>query len=429
MRGGAMVDAAAFRDMLSQWPSGVTIVTTLVDGVRHGMTASSFSSVSLSPPLVSICLDRKLYTHGLIADSGVFGVSVLAKDQAELARRFAGMVPEVTDRFAGETWSTATTGVPLLDSGLGWVDCTVVHQHPGGDHTIFVGEVSAAHTARRTAPLLFHSRGWGQFADVLPDVAALSDSGLVAALAARDGDAAWVAEAAARVAATGIRVRVLDLTTGDAAAVPLPDGASGSALVADPGQARQALDLGVPTLELALADPREAAQVVERLGPLAPRTSVIVPHAFLPRCADDVLAAVHVLSGAGVLEICLDDTAGEATLLEIRATLQEAVGVARPVPLRVSLEDRDRLGLVKALTALKSGVNHFDTTLVGLDGALATEDLIRLLGTIDVHTPVDGAALGLLAEHVRRRLADRADLPARRHDLSPYPPDHVGAAG
>lgn len=423
-----MVDATAFRDVLSQWPSGVTIVTTLVDGVRHGMTASSFSSVSLTPPLVSICLDRRLYSHQLVSDTGIFGVSVLAKDQAELARRFAGMVPGVTDRFAGESWSTAHTGVPLLDSGLGWVDCRVVHAHPGGDHTIFVGEVMAAHTARRTAPLLFHSRGWGQFADVLPDVAALSDSGLVAALAARDEDPGWIAAAAGEVGAAGVRVRLLDLTR-DPAPTRLPAQVAGSALVATAEQAARAVDLGVETLEVALPslEPGRVEAAVELLGDHVGTAVVVIRDAFPSARADDVLGAVQALSAAGVREICLDDTAGAATPLEVRALLQEAVGIARPVPLRVGLEDRDRLGLVKALTALKSGAHHFDTTLAGLDGALATEDLVRLLGTLDVDTPVDGTALGRLADRVRHRLDERADLPARR--TSPTTTENVGAAG
>lgn len=423
-----MVDATAFRDVLSQWPSGVTIVTTLVDGVRHGMTASSFSSVSLDPPLVSICLDRRLYTHQLVSDTGIFGVSVLAKDQAELARRFAGMVPGVTDRFAGEGWSTATTGVPLLDSGLGWVDCRVVHAHPGGDHTIFVGEVMAAHTARRTAPLLFHSRGWGQFADVLPDVAALSDSGLVAALGARDEAPAWIAEAAEAVAAAGIRVRLLDLTREPVPAT-LPAGATGSALVGTTDHVVQALDLGLETVEVALRAPVAggAEAVLDLLGAHAGHGVVVLRDAFLAQRADEVLATVQTLAGAGVREIVLDDTAGNATALEVRALLQEAVGIARPVPLRVGLADRDRLGLVKALTALKSGAHHFDTTLAGLDGALATEDLVRLLGTLDVDTPVDGTAVGRLADRVRHRLDERADLPVRRASLTTT--ENVGAAG
>src|SRR6478735_5491725 len=218
----AMVDPTTFRDVMAQWPSGVTVVTTLVDGAWHGMTASSFSSVSLDPPLVSVCLDRRLYSHGLISSSGVFGINVLAKDQAEVARVFAGMVPGVEDRFAGESWTTAETGTPLLDSALGWLDCRVVHEYPGGDHTIFVGEVVAGHAARRTAPLLFHSRGWGQFADVLPDVATPADGGLVAALRAREHSEDEVLGAARDVAASGVRVRVLDLTrnAGDPVVVP-----------------------------------------------------------------------------------------------------------------------------------------------------------------------------------------------------------------
>ena len=209
-----MVEPAMFRDVLAQWPSGVTVVTTVVDGVWHGMTASSFSSVSLDPPLVSICLDRTLYTHGLIQGSGVFGVNVLAKDQAEVARRFAGMSGAGHGPVRAARPGRWPAPAPRCSTpASGWVDCRVVHEHPGGDHTIFVGEVVAAHTARRTAPLLFHSRGWGQFADVLPDVATLSDGGLVSALTARGHNDPWVRKTAARVREAGVRVRMLDLTT------------------------------------------------------------------------------------------------------------------------------------------------------------------------------------------------------------------------
>ncbi len=441
-----MVEPAMFRDVLAQWPSGVTVVTTVVDGVWHGMTASSFSSVSLDPPLVSICLDRKLYTHGLIQGSGVFGVNVLAKDQAEVARRFAGMSGPVTDRFAGETWSLAGTGSPLLDSSLGWVDCRVVHEHPGGDHTIFVGEVVAAHTARRTAPLLFHSRGWGQFADVLPDVATLSDRGLVSALTARGHNDPWVRKTAARVREAGVRVRMLDLTT---TAVPTgrtrprtyDDAHANSALVDSGSGAREALDRGIGMVELhaEATDARSVDAALAMMGDDPARGAVILADAFEPSRMDAVLAAVEAFAGAGFREVCLDDTAGAATPLEVRSLLQEAVGIARPLPLRVRLHDADRLGLVKALTALKSGVHHFDTTLGGVDGAVATEDLVRLLGTVDVDTPVDAAALGKLARRVRQRLDTPVDLPRSTPDREPALPettlttvpfaDTVGAAG
>ena len=162
------VDAAAFRAALGQWPTGVALVTTVADGTWHGVTASSFSSVSLDPPLVSVCLARTAFVHDLVAGSGVFGVTVLGKDHADLGQRFARYDPAV-DRFAGNAWETAKSGAPLLSTALSWLDCQVVSAYDGGDHTIFVGEVLAAATPRTTSPLLYHSRTWGQFADQLPD--------------------------------------------------------------------------------------------------------------------------------------------------------------------------------------------------------------------------------------------------------------------
>ncbi|WP_300678028.1 flavin reductase [Nocardioides sp.] len=439
------MDASTFRDVMAQWPSGVTVVTTLDRaGAPHGMTASSFSSVSLDPPLVSICLTRTLYSHELIEASGVFGVNILAKGQADVGRRFAGMDTGVTDRFAGESWTLAETGVPLLDSALGWFDCRVVHAYPGGDHTIFVGEVVAGRAAGRSAPLLFHSRGWGQFADVLPDIATLSDSGLVAALVQTNrGDRAL--DVAAQAAEAGTRVRVADLTGGTPTLVvgdtaspvgqPWQTAENSSALVADPTQARVVLDAGVGLAELAL-DPTDEAAVaalIEGVAGIADRVVVNLDAPFGPDRLDAVVACVGALVAAGVAEIGLADTAGRATPLEVRGLLQEVVALARPVPVRMRLHDRDRLGLVKAITALKSGVRHFDTTLAGLDEAVATEDLIRLLAEVEVATPVDTAALIELARTVRHPVG-AADTPATggapfSAPASPDATDIVGAVG
>jgi flavin reductase (DIM6/NTAB) family NADH-FMN oxidoreductase RutF len=170
------VDAATFRAALGQWPSGVTVVTTVLADEWHGMTASSFSSVSLDPPLVSFSVARSAASHDRIAASGVFAVNILAKDQVELGKRFAGMVPGVTHRFEGLAATTAKTGCPLLPDVLAWLDCEVRHEYAGGDHTIFVGEVLAAEAPRMAPPLLYHSRVWGQFADVLPQEVVLVDA-------------------------------------------------------------------------------------------------------------------------------------------------------------------------------------------------------------------------------------------------------------
>ncbi len=433
-----MVDAATFRDVMAQWPSGVTVVTTLGgDGAWHGMTASSFSSVSLDPPLVSICLTKTLYSHQLISDSGVFGINVLAKDQIDVGRRFAGMDKNVVDRFEGETWSTAGTGVPLLDSALGWFDCRVLHAYPGGDHTIFVGEVMEGRAARKSAPLLFHSRGWGQFADVLPDIATLSDGGVVAGLAAA-GRAADTCAVAGQIAGAGVRVRVADVSAAGTPSeidVLVPRGLpleAASVVVSDRGQAERVLELGAGTVEFRVdpADPAAVARMLAELDGIADHSAVTVADPFGEGRLDVVLAAVQEFVRAGVAEIGLPDLAGGATPLRVRALLQEAVALARPVPLRLGLHDRDRLGLVKAITALKSGIRHFDSTLAGLDGAVATEDLIRLLQEVDVATPVDSAALVALAHTLRGPASQGTGLaPQPNVPTSAGHPQIVGAAG
>jgi flavin reductase (DIM6/NTAB) family NADH-FMN oxidoreductase RutF len=159
------VDSTTFRSVLGQWPSGVCLVTTVGP---HGMTASSFSSVSLDPPMVSVCLGNHLPSRALLGEAGKFAISFLGRDQAHIGRRFAGQDRSVTDRFAGLGWTITPNGCPVLSEAVAWLDCAVTHAYPGGDHTIFVGAVTGAALPRITAPLLFHSRNWRQLADPLP---------------------------------------------------------------------------------------------------------------------------------------------------------------------------------------------------------------------------------------------------------------------
>jgi flavin reductase (DIM6/NTAB) family NADH-FMN oxidoreductase RutF len=153
------VDPQAFKQAMSQFASGVTVVTTVHEGQRYGLTASSFTSVSVDPPLVLVCLGKQLRTHDLIADTGVFAVNVLGAHQLELGMRFAGLTA-AKDRFAGLATATAETGSPILPEVLAWVDCRLRHLYEGGDHSIFVGEVVALSAAVASAPLLYHNRLW-----------------------------------------------------------------------------------------------------------------------------------------------------------------------------------------------------------------------------------------------------------------------------
>ena len=103
---------ADFKRAMSQFASGVTVVTTRYGDKPIGMTASSFTSLSLDPPLVLVAVNKRLFTHNVIADSGIFAVNVLSARQLELGMRFAGMRPEIADRFAGLETGTATHRQP-----------------------------------------------------------------------------------------------------------------------------------------------------------------------------------------------------------------------------------------------------------------------------------------------------------------------------
>ncbi len=258
------VDADAFRAVMSRWPSGVTVVTTRDEDGPYGMTASSFSSVSLDPPLVSVCIARHLHSHDRIAASGRFAVNILDKDQVDLGLRFAGMLPDVEDRFAGIEVSTAVTGAPLLAGTLGHLDCRVWRVHDGGDHSIFVGEVLAAGTDPTASPLLYHSRSWGQFADVLASEAVLHRE-VAPGMAVLDAAFGASAEAPAELDTVVARV---------------------GALLAD-GPAHLVLD-DAP----AAADPRQVREVLQALAGHVGRTRVALRAGAGPVALANVLVAL-----------------------------------------------------------------------------------------------------------------------------------------
>lgn len=158
------IDSQSFRATLAQWASGVTVVTTVANGEKVGITASSFSSLSLEPPRVLICVAKRLYTHRAIEQSRIFGVNILSAEQQEWGMRFAGLVPELEDRFAGIDYFTAQTGSPLLPDVLGWLDCRLSAVYDGGDHSIFVGDVVAANAVEAGEPILYYNRQWRRMA-------------------------------------------------------------------------------------------------------------------------------------------------------------------------------------------------------------------------------------------------------------------------
>ena len=148
-----------FRTALSRFASGVTVVTTIdASGIPWGMTVSAFSSVSLEPPLVLICIDKHASGHDHLVEDSAFAVNILGEGQEEVSRRFAS---RDVDRFEGVGYRHGTTGTPLLEGAMAHIECIVVSTHPGGDHTIVVGEVVATGISEGK-PLLYYRGGYAQ---------------------------------------------------------------------------------------------------------------------------------------------------------------------------------------------------------------------------------------------------------------------------
>lgn len=149
----AQAAARAYRDVLGQYASGVTVVTTMLGGVPVGMTCQSFTSVSLDPPLVAFLPMRTSRAFAAIRQSRRFCVNFLAAEQTEVSNSFAS---RAEDKFDGVTWRPTSQGMPRLEDTVGWVDCTVQDVHEAGDHYLVIGKVEDLGQGEATRPLLFH---------------------------------------------------------------------------------------------------------------------------------------------------------------------------------------------------------------------------------------------------------------------------------
>lgn len=155
-------DPKAFREVLGHFCTGLTIVTgQSAEGNRFGLTASSFQSLSLDPPLVLYSVRREAASVGQVKAAGGFCVNVLREGQAPLARRFGS---PVEDRFAGQDWLQTPNGGWALPDALAVLECRLWSTYDGGDHEIIIGEVMHMHRAEGN-PLLYFR---GQFLHIGP---------------------------------------------------------------------------------------------------------------------------------------------------------------------------------------------------------------------------------------------------------------------
>jgi flavin reductase (DIM6/NTAB) family NADH-FMN oxidoreductase RutF len=159
MMPGAAVEPAAFRHAMRRLATGVTVVTTILEGKPKGFTATAFTSVSAEPPMVLVCVNRSARSHPVIAAAARFCVNVLSVAQEQLAVRFS---VHDGDPFADLTYQTQATGSPVLDESLAFFDCALAEEHTVGTHTIFVGTVVACGTGMGS-PLGYYGGGFRDF--------------------------------------------------------------------------------------------------------------------------------------------------------------------------------------------------------------------------------------------------------------------------
>jgi flavin reductase (DIM6/NTAB) family NADH-FMN oxidoreductase RutF len=147
-----------------QYPTGVTVVTTAVDGVPYGLAVNAFSSISLDPPLVLVCVNESSRSYPAVFDSDHLGVNILASDQRAVAGAFA---TSGGDKFAQLDWTRSERGVPVLDGVAGHFELEVKYKIPAFTHTIFIGEVIDARASGK-APLVYQGGGFFDGAQLVP---------------------------------------------------------------------------------------------------------------------------------------------------------------------------------------------------------------------------------------------------------------------
>lgn len=150
------IEASVYRGIIGQFATGVTVITTGVNGWLHGMTANAITSVSLDPLLLLVCVEKEAHTHDHLSRAAAFTVSILAEDQQDVSQTFATPNEPEEGRLQGVGYRIGENGAPIIDGCLASIQCEVTEQTDGGDHTIFIGRVLDATSERDAPPLLFY---------------------------------------------------------------------------------------------------------------------------------------------------------------------------------------------------------------------------------------------------------------------------------
>jgi flavin reductase (DIM6/NTAB) family NADH-FMN oxidoreductase RutF len=156
------IESNELRRVMGHFATGVTVITTYrKSGELHGLTANAVASLSLVPPLVLICVDKKADSYPCFEESKVFTVNILASGQEGLSRRFAVSGGE---KFDGVAYRAGANGAPIIEGALAYIECRVVNAFDGGDHTVYLGEAEESET-REAKPLLYFRGGYREIGD------------------------------------------------------------------------------------------------------------------------------------------------------------------------------------------------------------------------------------------------------------------------
>lgn len=155
-----VIDRDQFKDVVSKFVSGVTVVTTADERGFHGVTVSSFCSLSLDPPLILVCIDKSIQSHDLITSAPRFAVNILSRGQTFLAEQFSGQTPLADPGFSRVPHHLSESGLPLIDRAVAWIECQAWGTYDGGDHTIFAGQVVSGDLGDEDDPLVYFDRAF-----------------------------------------------------------------------------------------------------------------------------------------------------------------------------------------------------------------------------------------------------------------------------
>ena len=152
-----------FKELMRRFAAGVTLVTFNENGKLGGLTVSSFCSLSMSPPLVLICIDREVASHESLEKTATFGVNICNSEQGNMAWDFANPDVDKNELVRSLPHRITDSGTPLLDGCLASMECTTTEKYDGGDHTIFVGRIEDGNFDEKAEPLVYYSSGLGEF--------------------------------------------------------------------------------------------------------------------------------------------------------------------------------------------------------------------------------------------------------------------------